>query len=720
MGLRHALLLLLLAKGFAVAKGQCDTLAVDNVFTTNTTICDGGSVSMEVFGAFPADAILQWQILVALEWVDIDGANDTTFVISPTVSSSYRCLATCDPESDSTATVTVTVQPLPDVSVSADPTGPFCGIANTTFIAIGTADYTWSPTDGLNSTTEDTVQCAVTTTTTYTVTGTDTNGCAAIDSVSIEVIAAPTASNSGDTLFCSGDPDASISFSFEGEGPWNVTINGPEGPYGETGNTSGSFTINNPAEGTYQVDTLTTASCPNNPLNNGGPFLVTVNSPPSQATIDQAPETLCQNSTGTLTAFAPDTGAGAWVQVSGPPVQLTLESDLSVSFIPTGIGAYAFAWTVTNAPCDPSTANVSVDVTPGAQPANAGPDSTFCSNVAEQLQGNDPAPGIGTWSILSGPSVDASQFGNVNDPSSAFLPDSPGIYTLLWTIDLPPCPPAQDEVTLTAIAPASALSIIGLENDAACNGEYQTFTIVDPEPGIVYSWAGDLWDVSPLEGTTVTALWEHPGASDTIGTSFTLTTNLQCQTPLTFSVLLSSAPASCPEGIVYFEPHGLAILDVTANYFQWGTLDQEFHFVADSARTEQTTFIPGLTNCDSSGYVVRTSINGTQCWSTTFSCSTPEMLDRPCIVDDGAAISPQFRVFPNPSSGRPVTLEALGASAGPLNIAISDLHGRTISRGTLRMSGTSTMLDIDRLDRGIYVLRAWNTDMDQTIKLVID
>lgn len=717
--MRRFFVSLFMATGMGLLNAQpCTNLAVNGVLAIDTTICSGDTTLLLALGTFPSGTAFDWEMFIGNGWQSITGQNDSAFV-HPLDTTSFRCLVTCGDTADTSAALVINVITV-DLQVYSLSGDTACGVANDTLVASGANNLLWSPANSIDPQAGDTAVSNASVTTTYTVTG-DINGCPGEATVTVHVADLPAATHGNDTAFCSTDADASIVFQFTGDGPWDVIINGPEGPYGETGNMSGSFTINNPAEGTYQVDTLTTASCPNDTLNNGGPFVVSVHLPPSQATIDQAPETLCQNTTGMLAAFVPDTGVGVWVQVSGPPVQLTLESNVSVSFIPTEVGSYAFEWTVTNAPCDSSIASATVTVTPGAQPANAGPDNTFCINVTEQLQGNDPAPGIGTWSILSGPSTDASQLDNVNDPLSSFLPAFPGIYTLLWTVDNPPCPSTQDEVTLNAIAPVASLSIIGLEDDAACHGEYQTLILVDPEPGIVYSWACDLWDVSPLEGTTVTALWEHSGSSDTIGTSFTLTTNLQCQPPLTFNVLLSAAPASCPKGIVYFEPHGLAILDATANYFQWGTLDEEFHFVADSARTEQTTFIPGLTNCDSSGYVVRTSINGTQCWSTTFSCATAEMLDRPCIVDDGAAISPQVRVFPNPSSGRPVTLEALGASASPLNIDVSDLHGRTVSRGTLRMNGTSTsLLDIDRLDRGIYVLRAWNTDVDQTIKLVID
>ena len=707
--------LLLSAMG---TNAQCDTLDIDNVFTTNTTICEGGTVAMEVSGAFPTAAVLQWQILDAPDWVDIPGENDTTFVAEPDESASYRCFAVCGPSnSDSSEVIDIEVVNVV-LSISSLAADTSCGAVNDTLVVSGAETYIWEPGSSLLLVPNDTVISTATVTTTYTVTG-EIGGCSATDSVTVHVVPAPLVTHGGDTTFCAGDPDASIVFFFDGEGPWDVVINGPGGPFSETGNASGSFTINNPEEGDYLVDTLTTATCPNFPQNNGGPFEVTINEPPSAAVIQQAPDSVCQNSTGSLVAIPPTVGTGSWEQLSGPPVDLIPDTGAAVQFTPGQVGIYVFNWTVTNEPCTPpDTASVTVTVVPTAPPADAGDPITLCSGSDTTLQGNSASPGTGLWTIVSSPDGSLPTFSDPTDEQAVFTPDMAGDYLLRWTISNPPCDPSDSTVSITVVQTGSAPSILGLDDETACDGEYQTLMIQDPINGTTYSWACDAWEAPVPDGVAVTVHWAY--GEDTLVT-ITVTPNGPCQVPSVDSVHVSPASASCPKGIVYFEPHGLAVLDETANYFQWGTLDDSRHFVPVDGWDEQTTFIPGLTNCDSSHYVVRTSIDGAQCWSTTVSCATSAMLDRPCPGNGGMVQEPHLRVFPNPSKGGPVTLEASGSDGDLLSIDVADLNGRTLSQGTLRMNGVSaTTLDLDRLDRGIYVLRAWNDVFDRTIKLVID
>ncbi|MEZ5172299.1 MAG: hypothetical protein R2850_01990 [Bacteroidia bacterium] len=75
---------------------------------------------------------------------------------------------------DSVITTNLTVNPLPTITVS-DAT--ICEGETTTLTASGADTYTWSPATGLSATTGDTVDANPVATTTYTVTGTDANGC---------------------------------------------------------------------------------------------------------------------------------------------------------------------------------------------------------------------------------------------------------------------------------------------------------------------------------------------------------------------------------------------------------------------------------------------------------------------------------------------------------------------------------------------------------------
>jgi hypothetical protein len=86
----------------------------------------------------------------------------------------------------------VTVYPLPVVAV-ADPQ-PVCEGSSVVLTASGAVNYTWTPATGLSSTSGNPVTASPNTTITYTVTGTDANGCINTDDVTIIINPVPVTS----------------------------------------------------------------------------------------------------------------------------------------------------------------------------------------------------------------------------------------------------------------------------------------------------------------------------------------------------------------------------------------------------------------------------------------------------------------------------------------------------------------------------------------------
>ncbi len=110
------------------------------------------------------------------------------------VNTYYICVITCTNSglSFTTAEKSVLVNPLPTVGVSPT-SGSICnpGGSAITLTAIGAVSYTWSPTAGLTPTTGSPVSANPSATTTYTVTGTDANGCVNTATAAITVGAIP-------------------------------------------------------------------------------------------------------------------------------------------------------------------------------------------------------------------------------------------------------------------------------------------------------------------------------------------------------------------------------------------------------------------------------------------------------------------------------------------------------------------------------------------------
>ncbi len=96
-----------------------------------------------------------------------------------------------------TADVDVVVNPLP--TVLASPSVEVCQDASVQLQASGALSYSWSPAAGLDNPTSVSPQATVNTTTTFTVTGTDINGCVNTASVTIDVF---NAEASNDTAVC--------------------------------------------------------------------------------------------------------------------------------------------------------------------------------------------------------------------------------------------------------------------------------------------------------------------------------------------------------------------------------------------------------------------------------------------------------------------------------------------------------------------------------------
>lgn len=112
--------------------------------------------------------------------------------------------------------------------VTASPGTELCSGTSVLLAAGGAASYSWSPPGGLSAVSGNTVNANPTSTTTYTVVGTDANGCSA--NVTVEVEVNPIYSTSVSASICSGSsytlPDGS---SVSAAGSYPVTLTSVDG-----------------------------------------------------------------------------------------------------------------------------------------------------------------------------------------------------------------------------------------------------------------------------------------------------------------------------------------------------------------------------------------------------------------------------------------------------------------------------------------------------------
>lgn len=196
----------------------------------NNTICEGQSTALLAAGA----DTYSWSPVNGL-----DNSNTAAVNASPVASTIYTVTGTDVNGCSNTMSVSITVNPNPQITVSSNVA--ICEGASTALVASGADNYQWNPGTGLDTPTGSTVNASPVTTTSYTVTGTDINGCSGSASVMVSVNPLPAISFSGlnaqydDTdspVLLSGNPAGGI---FSGAGiignMFDPAAAGVGGPY---------------------------------------------------------------------------------------------------------------------------------------------------------------------------------------------------------------------------------------------------------------------------------------------------------------------------------------------------------------------------------------------------------------------------------------------------------------------------------------------------------
>jgi gliding motility-associated-like protein len=168
---------------------------VVTVNPATSQLCDGSNINITAFGA------------VSYSWSPantLNNSNTATVIANPTVNTTYTVTGTA--ANGCTASATSAISLVQPEQVTATSTANITCPGNViTLNAQNASQYAWSPAGGTGQNTA-TYQVTPLTSTTYTVTGTDANGCTSSATISIQVLTPPavTASNNN-ALICQGN-----------------------------------------------------------------------------------------------------------------------------------------------------------------------------------------------------------------------------------------------------------------------------------------------------------------------------------------------------------------------------------------------------------------------------------------------------------------------------------------------------------------------------------
>lgn len=419
------------------------------IITGNTSFCAGGSTLLSGATSLPGAGSI-----VSFEWFRNGVSVGTGPLYNATLAGNYTLtVVNSNGCSNTSATTTVTVNPLPTVNINPFPASTCLGTP-ITLIASGANTYSWSPSTGLNTTTGSTVIANPSSTITYTVTGTDLNGCQNTASRQVVVNSLPTVSVSPSApAICNG---GSVQLTASGANSYTWS------PATGLLSTSGATVTAQPTTTTTYTVTGTSLQGCTGTAN----VTVTVNSNPG-VTITASPVSgvICLGQSVTLTS---NFGSGnSWS---------TGETTQSIIVTPSNIGTYTYNLLVTQGSCSGSASfTVTVNPVPLAV-INPSPTASICASGSVTLSA---VTDIGTHFLWS-------PGGATTQTMSA---TSAGPHTVTITNNATGCSATSAATTVNVNSPPT-ITINAIPPSATvCAGNSVT---LNASGGVSYEWSNGM------------------------------------------------------------------------------------------------------------------------------------------------------------------------------------------------------------------------------------
>lgn len=316
-----------------------------------TTICEGTSTTLTGTGG----VLYGWST----------GATTNSITVSPTMTTTYTVGAQDINGCTGTAEITINVNPKPTIGATATPASVCPGVQSS-LSATGGVSYNWNP----GSLSGTPVNVTPTTTTVYTVTGTDGNTCSNTATVTVTVYDAPVVTLvAADSPICEGT-STTLTASGANTYAWSHSL-----PAGVSNSVSPISTTTYSVTGTDINNCTAVASA-----------TVNVNPKPTITAL-ATPSTLCTGQSTTLAAsggvsYMWDNGLGA-----------------GSTFIVTPLTNTTYGVTGTDANTCTNTASVSVAVAPCTQPTASitASDNDICIGQSITYTDNSSGVTVDTW-----------------------------------------------------------------------------------------------------------------------------------------------------------------------------------------------------------------------------------------------------------------------------------------------------------------------------------
>lgn len=465
---------------------------------TNADGCANTATTSVVVNPSPTVTVNSSTICAGQQTATLTANGATSYTWSAGLSATSGSVVTGAPASTQNYTVTgedvngctnntvtvITVAPIPSVTVNS---ASICiGQQTATLTANGAASYSWTPSTGLSASTGSVVTGTPTITQSYSITGTDSNGCFNSTTSTITVNSLPTISVNSSTI-CVGQQTATLTANGATTYSWIPTVN--------LSSSTGSVVTGTPsATENYTVGGMDANGCVNATVT-----AITVNPLPT-VTVNSASICVGQQ-TATLTA----NGATTYSWIPGTGLSATTGS--VVTGTPTVSQNYTVAGMDANGCINGTITAITVNQLPILATS---PNSTVCPLSTNTLTVN--GADTYTWS----PNV----FLNTNTTSTVICTPS---VTTTYTIDATSSDGCTNSNTLSVVVNNTVVVSASASNPTICPAGSTSLTA---SGATSYTWTPSL-TLSSANGATVTSTTPSTETYTVIGATSTCTNSAQ-------------------------------------------------------------------------------------------------------------------------------------------------------------------------------------------------
>lgn len=672
------------------------------------TICSGQSTSINLSSTAPNPSF-SWTVNPN----NVGATNGNGSTISQTLtnpganpaSATYTVTPSANGCSGTPSAIIVTVNPAPAAnagttqticqgstlqqlngSVTGSATGGIwsSNIPNDTFSDENSLNSAWTPPAGFFgnailtlTTTGQTAPCA-----------------AATSTVTISVLATPTATVGDNQQICQGGTTAVLEGAVNGSatgGIWSSNI--PDDTFSNDNLASTTWTPPASFNGIAELTLITTGMEPCA----ADTAFVEITVLPTPIVSVGSNQTICQGESTLPLNGSTDGSATGGLWTSDSQGSFSDPTDLNTIWTPpSGFeGTATLTLTTTGmAPCDAVSEDITVLVNPNLSAEVSFENNPFCLSLSTVQIPEITGVTNGTFSSPTGLSINTTT-GNINPSLS-----EPGVYNVIYTVPgLDGCPDFEYPIEVVVAPIPDALLLPDFPN-FICENSSVVFEVNDSpfNPYTAFEWAlldseqNPIGTIEENNGQSILYSIENQTGEITINIVLTETIGT-CSTTSEIPITVRVNPETCG----YFELAGdvLAACSELGSYYQWGCGTTAI--TGETSNSFVHTAFSQLNSCDA--FWVQVSLYD------DFSC--------PVYLGDASQItgiadeilSNQLLLFPNPASGvvtlkydRPIIQSGL--------IEIFNVTGKVCYSGTITpgLGNLQQTIDISNLSSGSYIL----------------